>query len=47
MDYPEYFKSLKKTQKIIYENDIEKLYGAHTVSLYPKDVCLDAKKKVD
>lgn len=47
MDYPEYFKSLKKTQKIIYEKNIEKLYGAHTVSLYYNDVALDAKKKVD
>jgi glyoxylase-like metal-dependent hydrolase (beta-lactamase superfamily II) len=47
MDYPQYFKSLVKTKNIIYEKNIEKLYGAHTVSLYHKDVAIDAKKKVD
>lgn len=26
---------------------MKKLYGAHSVSLYPKDVALDAKQKVN
>jgi len=47
MDYPNYFKSLVKTKEIIYEKNIEKLYGAHTVSLYLSDVAIDARKKVD
>ena len=47
MDYPAYWASLLKTKKLIYEHDIEYLFGAHTVSLYPKDIAMPAKQKVD
>lgn len=46
-DYPEYFKSLLKTKKIVMENQIETLYPAHSVSLYKHDICLPALAKVD
>ena len=47
MDYPAYFKSLLKTKDIIEKFQVKTLYGAHSVSLYPKDVGLDASQKVN
>ena len=43
MDYPAYFESLLKTKDVIEKFKVKTLYGAHSVSLYPKDVALDAK----
>jgi len=47
MDYPAYFKSLLKTKDVIEKFKVKTLYGAHTLSLYTKDVALDAKSKVN
>ena len=44
-DYPQYFESLIKTQKLINEYDVEYLYVAHSITLYSKDVALNAAAK--
>ena len=41
-DYPEYYDSLVKTQKLIEDQDIDQMFVAHSMSLYKKDVSLNA-----
>ena len=44
-DYPDYFESLLKTQKIISENEIEHMYVAHSMTLRNKDIGVPAAAK--
>ena len=44
-DYPSYFDSLLKTQKVISEYDIEHMYVAHSLTLKNKDIGVPAAAK--
>lgn len=44
-DYPQYFESLIKTQKLIADYNIERMFVAHSVSLLPKDTAVPAAAK--
>ena len=45
-DYVEYFGTLLKTKKLVHDLNVQKFFVAHSNSLYPKDIVLDAKAKV-
>ena len=45
-NYVDYFNSLIKTQKLINDLKIQKLFVAHSLSLYPKDIVFSAPVKV-
>mmetsp|Transcript_24502 Transcript_24502/g.38003 ORF Transcript_24502/g.38003 Transcript_24502/m.38003 type:complete len:136 (-) Transcript_24502:247-654(-) len=47
MDYVTYYQSLLKVGMIVSDFNVDKLFGAHSVTLYEQDVALDAKTKVD
>lgn len=45
-DYPDYYNSLLKIEKMVQENDIKYFFVAHSKGLYPKDCRLHALDKV-